>query len=68
MKVPHDKRIEEEMSHFVDCIERGTRPEIDPVSSLEGLRVIWKLYEAEQHGAIADLRDISVKEFLNPLG
>ncbi len=62
MKAPHDKNTEDQMSHFIDCIERGTRPEVDPESSLEGLRVIWKLYEAERRRGIADLRDISVKD------
>jgi len=59
---PHAKPTEEELIHFIDCIEHGIRPETDPVSSLEGLRVIWKLYAAEEHKAIADLGDISVKE------
>jgi predicted dehydrogenase len=46
-----------QMSHFLDCIEDDTQPLTDPVSSLEGLRVIWKLYEAEEKGTLADLRN-----------
>ena len=33
-------------------------PETTPEESLEGLRVIWKLYEAEEQQKIADLRGI----------
>ena len=36
------------MAHFIDCIETGETPLTDPVSSLEGLKVIWKLYDAEE--------------------
>ena len=47
-----------EMAHFIDCIESGRRPETNPEDSLTGLRVIWKLYEAEDQGKIADLRGL----------
>ena len=30
-------------------------------SSLQGLRVIWRLYEAEQKGVVADLRGLGFK-------
>ena len=43
----------EEMRHFLDCVENGTTPETTPEESLEGLEVIWKLYEAEENGTIA---------------
>jgi predicted dehydrogenase len=43
----------EEMRHFLDCVETGTTPETTPEESLEGLEVIWKLYEAEENGTIA---------------
>jgi len=33
-------------------------PETTPEESLEGLRVIWKLYEAEEQQKIADLRGL----------
>lgn len=46
-----------QMSHFLDCIENNMQPLTDPVSSLEGLRVIWKLYEAEEKHTMADLRN-----------
>lgn len=54
------KHADKEMAHFLDCIENGGQPETDGVSSLRGLRVIWRLYEAEQKGVVADLRDLSL--------
>ena len=47
-----------EMAHFIDCVETGKTPDTTPEDSLEGLRVIWKLYEAEEKGGLADLRGI----------
>lgn len=50
------KPMTTQMTHFLDSIESGSKPETDVVSSLEGLRVIWKLYEAERQNRMADLR------------
>ena len=52
------KHLENELMHFVDCLERGRRPLTDGRRSLQSLRVIWKLYEAEPQGVVADLRAI----------
>lgn len=54
------KQTQFEIQHFITCIQNGTRPLTDGYSSLEGLRVIWKLYDAEQNGVMADLRGISL--------
>lgn len=54
------KPTQEEMAHFLDCIENGTQPITDPISSLEGLQVIWKLYEAETKHQLADLRGMGL--------
>ncbi len=54
------KHTAAETAHFADCIERGLKPLTDPVSSLEGLRVIWKLYEAEDRHELADLRGLGL--------
>ena len=35
----------------------------DGEGSLQGLRVIWKLYEAEDKGEIADLRGLGLDEY-----
>jgi len=53
---PGEKPMTRQMNHFLDCIENNSQPLTDPVGSLEGLRVIWKLYEAEQQGTLAELR------------
>ena len=60
MEEKHAKPTEVEMAHFVDCIETGRKPLTDPVSSLEGLKVIWKLYEAEERDTVADLRGLGL--------
>ena len=52
------KHVENELLHFVDCLEHGRRPLTDGRRSLRSLRVIWKLYEAEAQGVVADLRAI----------
>lgn len=57
------KHTENEMAHFLDCIEHGRRPLTDGPGSLQGLRVIWRLYEAERKGAVADLRGLGLDDF-----
>lgn len=49
------KQTDKEVLHFADCIEHGRAPDTDGESALEGLRVIWKLYDAERAGVVADL-------------
>lgn len=57
------KATDEEMIHFIDCVENGTQPLTDAISSIEGLRVIWALYEAEQEHRMADLRGLGLGTF-----
>ena len=54
------KHTENEMAHFLDCIERGQTPQTCGEASLQSLRVIWRLYEAEQRGVVADLRGLGL--------
>jgi len=54
------KPTRNEMIHFLDCIESGNDPITNAGDSLEGLRAIWRMYEAEERGALADLRGISL--------
>jgi predicted dehydrogenase len=54
------KHTEAEMVHFIDCIEKGQRPITDGRRSLQSLRVIWKLYDAEKEGREADLRGLGL--------
>ena len=56
------KQVSEELQHFVDCVENGTRPLTDGPRSLQGLRVIWRLYEAEARGVVADLRGLGLDQ------
>lgn len=56
LEAPAAKSTEAEMAHFIECIRTGQKPLTDPVSSLEGLQVIWKLYEAEEKRQLADLK------------
>jgi predicted dehydrogenase len=54
------KHVQQELIHFVECLETGQRPLTDGVHSLQSLRVIWKLYEAEQQGVVADLCGLGI--------
>ena len=58
MEAENAKPTAIEMAHFIDCIETGKTPDTTPEDSLEGLRVIWKLYEAEENCQVADLRGL----------
>lgn len=58
LEAPGVKATTIEMAHFLDCVETGKTPLTDAESSLEGLKVIWKLYEAEDNHELADLSGI----------
>jgi predicted dehydrogenase len=53
-------RVAAELRHFIDCVRSGSTPLTDGRTSLQSLRVIWKLYEAERTGAMADLRGLGL--------
>ncbi|HDS74841.1 MAG TPA: hypothetical protein ENN56_04790 [Firmicutes bacterium] len=53
------KPTRDEMIHFLDCIDTGTQPITNGRDSLTGLRVIWRLYDGEKRGVMADLRGVS---------
>lgn len=55
------KLTQHETRHFLECIRNGTKPLTDGRSSLQGLRVIWRLYEAEQQHVMADLRGLGIE-------
>jgi predicted dehydrogenase len=59
---PAMKHTHAETAHFFDCIERGTTPLTDGPGSVQGLRVIWRLYEAERADIMADLRGLGLDE------
>ncbi|GIF53483.1 putative dehydrogenase [Asanoa ferruginea] len=56
------KHLGAELVHFVDCLDNSSPPLTDGPGSLQGLRVIWRLYEAEQEGVVADLRGLGLDE------
>jgi predicted dehydrogenase len=55
------KHLEREMAHFLDCIASGETPRTNAEDSVQGLRVVWKLYEAEENNVVADLRGLGLK-------
>jgi len=55
------KQTHHEMNHFADCILNGKRPSPDGREALQSLRIIWKLYDAEKHGVVADLRGLGLE-------
>lgn len=57
-----NKPMEREMEHFLDCIETGKTPITDGRESLQSLRVIWRMYEAEQNNVVADLRGLGLAD------
>ena len=54
------KHVQGELAHFIECVETGARPLTDGPRSLQSLRVIWRLYEAEEQGVVADLRGLGI--------
>jgi len=52
------KPVVAQIGAFLDCIEQKRKPEISAAASLRSLLVIWKLYEAEERGVVADLGGI----------
>lgn len=57
------KETQYEIKHFADCVINGEKPLTDGRTALQGLRVIWKLYEAEENNQIADLRGLGLNEW-----
>ena len=57
---PANKETHYEISHFVECIHNGKEPLTSGRAALQSLRVIWKMYEAERNGTVADLRGLGL--------
>lgn len=51
-----------ELAHLSDCVQSGRAPLTDGPGSLQGLRLIWRWYEAEARGAMADLRGMGLDQ------
>ncbi|WP_409345607.1 Gfo/Idh/MocA family protein [Paenibacillus sp. MBLB4367] len=56
------KQTQFETMHFLDCIRTGAKPLTDGPTSIQGLRVIWRLYEAERNNTIADLTGLGLSD------
>lgn len=56
------KQTHFELRHFAHCVGTGAKPLTDGPGSLQGLRVIWRMYEAERQGTIADLRGLGLED------
>jgi predicted dehydrogenase len=51
-----------EIEHFLDCIRTNKKPVTDGPTSLQGLRVIWRLYEAEKNNTVANLSGLGLED------
>jgi len=54
------KHVQGELAHFADCLDGRSTPLTSGPESLQGLRVIWRLYEAERLERHADLRGLGL--------
>lgn len=54
--------LQAEIRAFLEAINTGVRSETDGPRALQSLRVIWRLYEAEKLGRMADLRGLGLDE------
>ena len=55
------KQTQYEIAHFAECVRTGATPLTNGWDTLQGLRVIWKTYEAEKTNTVADLRGLGLK-------
>lgn len=52
------KNLAQVYREFVNCIKEGREPITSGRRALESLKVIWRVYNAEENNTIADLSDI----------
>ena len=55
------KSTQYEIRHFTECVLENKKPLTDGRSALQGLRVIWALYNAEKNGFVADLTGLGLE-------
>ncbi len=63
IEIEPGKHTHKEVEHFLDCVETGQTPFTNVTEALQGLRVIWRLYQAEEENLVADLRGLGLDEF-----
>lgn len=56
------KQTEHELLHFIDCLRNHKKPLTDGKSSIQSLRCIWRMYEAEATNTIADLTGLGIDQ------
>ena len=56
------EQSQHEIRHFADCIINDKTPVTDGKIALKSLQAIWKMYDAEKHGVVADLRGLGFDE------
>lgn len=56
------KETQYEIKHFTECVLEDKTPLTNGKSALQGLKVIWALYNAEENGKLADLRGMGLKD------
>ncbi len=54
------KETQHEIKHFVECVLEDKTPLTNGRAALQGLRVIWALYDAENNHRLADLRGLGL--------
>ncbi len=54
------KETQYEIAHFAECVRTGATPLTNGRDTLQGLRVIWKTYEAEKNNTVADVRGLGL--------
>ena len=59
---PESKYLQGELRHFIGCIETGESPRTSGLGSLQGLRAIWRMEEAERESRFADLVGLGLDE------
>ncbi len=58
--VAPSKNTQFEIAHFAECVRTGKQPLTNGYATLQGLRAIWRMYDAERTGIVADLSDIGL--------
>lgn len=56
------KQTQFEIAHFAHCVRTGETPLTNAQDTLQGLRVIWKMYDAEKNNTVADLRGLGLSK------
>ena len=57
------KKTGPEILHFADCVLNDKQPLTTAFDSIQGIKIIHKLYEAEENGVVADLRGLGLGQF-----